>query len=93
MPRPVIRESEFPFKDTALDQEQEDLKAYPCVECGVSLAWANINYDRYEPHPVDGSKYCFSCAWLEGFLNEEGQVDGHFYSEHGEQARLERGRK
>ena len=55
-----------------------------CVVCSEVVG------EEYEPHPYDGSKYCWRCAWLEGFLTNEGQVSAEFYDDHGAQARLKR---
>lgn len=68
------------------------VEVYTCVECNEPVVFEGDAIE-YEPHPYDGSKYCWRCAWLEGFLNDEGQVDAEFYDAHGEQARLERGKK
>ena len=73
---------------------EDRAELYTCVQCNESVVFEGV-YDypvmEYEPHPSDGSKYCFRCAWREGFLNEDGQVDAEFYETYGEQARLERG--
>ena len=50
-------------------------KIHYCVECNDPVVFeSHSGYSEYEPHPVDGSKYCFRCAWNEGFLNDEGEV-------------------
>lgn len=50
-------------------------KIHYCVGCNKPVAFeGHSGYAEYEPHPVDGSKYCYECAKKEGFINNEGEV-------------------